>query len=226
MNCPVCTHDSWKHIASHIDGTHEYVSCSTCGSDVVRLHPLFDFEQACGVYTEEYLKNFASGITTPDCRKSDFDGMISSGSCFLEFGPGPVTPALWLKESGCNVDLVEINNASLKVFRSMGFNAYKVIADIQKADKYDVVYSYHFLEHTLNVKLEVGIHCLLGKNVMIEVPVGLFEINNPDHNWLLSENSWRKIISRYGEIVETKKNTYGIEGKGESVLFKIKSFIE
>jgi len=223
MNCPVCEYDHWSRYADHKDKVHGYYECTRCNSDVVRLHPLIDFTQACSIYTEKYLKNFPNGITTPEHRKNDFSGMVIDGACFLEFGPGPVTPAMWLRESGARVDLVDINEASLKVFRSMGFFAHKTLADLQKSDKYDVVYSYHYLEHALNVRLEVGIHCLLGKRVIMEVPVGLSEINNPDHNWLLSEGAWRKIIEHYGEIIRTENHTYGTSG--ESVLFDIRSTI-
>jgi hypothetical protein len=196
------------------------VHCYHCGEDVVRLDPLLRFEDALAIYGEDYFRQM-QGIDQ-SFRLRDFAeyGLLDFFS-FVEFGPGGDQVLKWLRSQRKYVEAVDVNLSTLRQLRSEGIPAAMTPLELDRA-RFDVALSYHYLEHTRNPLLEILHQFSIADRVLVHIPIGLEELGNADHNWLLSGESVCRIVSRFGEIIRKDIRVYP-GGRALQILARTKA---
>jgi len=205
MNCPLCLWDEWETFpGKHV--SRRYVACQHCGKDVVRLDPLISFEESLGIYGKSYFEEM-QGTMDPG-RAADFaDYGLLDFESFVEFGPGGDQVLKWLRGFGKYVEGVDVNPATIERLRSQGIPAHMTPLELDR-DLFDVALSYHYLEHIRNPRLELRYQAAIAKRIFLHVPVGLDELGNRDHNWLISAEALAKIAERFGTILRSDIRIY------------------
>ena len=218
MNCPLCGFDDWApYSAAHPSRT--YVACKHCGEDVVRLEPLLRFEDALEIYSEDYFEKMQA-LDDPG-RRGDFAdyGLLAFDS-FVEFGAGGDQVLRWLAGLGKYVEAVDVNVSTLEHLRRQGIPGAMTPLELDRA-RFDVALSYHYLEHIRNPLLELRFQFAIADRVLLHVPIGLEEIGNPDHNWLLSGEAICTILERFGRISRSDVRLYP-GGRALQVLTEVR----
>jgi len=211
MRCPLCLWDEWEDYPARHD-SRRYVACRHCGSDVVRLEPLLSFEDSLGIYGQDYFEEMQADGHLDDGRAADFAdyGLLAPEfESFVEFGPGGDQVLKWLRGFGKYVEAVDINRSTVDHLRAQGIPAHLTALELER-DLFDVALSYHYLEHVRNPLLELRYQAAIAKLVFLHVPVGLAELGNRDHNWLISAEALAKISERFGTIVRSDIRRYPV----------------
>lgn len=218
MICPLCAFDDWEsYPADH--ASRAYVVCKHCGEDVVRLDPLIRFEEALALYGVDYFEQMQA--YDQSFRRDDFAGWdLLKYESFVEFGPGGDQVLKWLAGFGKYVEGVDINAATREHLRQQGIRTATTALELDRSH-FEVALSYHYLEHTRNPLLELRYQFAIADRVLLHVPIGLSELGNPDHNWLLSAEAVCQIVERFGTVLRKEIRPYEV-GNALQILAETK----
>lgn len=216
MNCPVCLKDDWVFVRKNRSNGRDYVRCGRCGDGVIRMEPPIRAEEIA------YDRPLPEGMVNDEtynawqmARLGEF-GLLRRAR-YLELGCGIGGLALKLQEMGKTVHVIEQNPHARRYCREHGLPAYSAYTDLPSSMGYDVVLSFHYLEHLANFKIDLAQQRALADCVFLCMPTGPAELDNPDHNWILSSERLVSMVLRGGvPILRKKLESYPLTWKKET----------
>lgn len=211
MNCPVCHGDRWERLQDTYFNRC-YVFCESCGAEnVLRLHPIITSEAAKYIYESHYHENMVHKPKDTQIRLMKRFGVHEGVDTALELGPGNTDIAAWLLEQGAElVDMLDINPTARDHYEREGYRAAAVWPDLQRTEPYDLIYSWHYIEHVANIRVDLAIQAALARRIFFCIPTGHGELYNPEHNWLLSRDAVLRICQDFGTILVEEAGVYGM----------------